>query len=152
MKKTIIILVLIVAIVPLLVFLFTRTKKTTTNTPVKKTQTSKQIELTADEKPYISLIPRADGHELKFKVTNIPSKFSTAEYELIYTAEDEGLEIEKGVSGTVDLNASNFEWRLAKPITTLVGPSICCPFRSMVAIKLSIFLKSALSFLILFAY
>ncbi|MDD4026937.1 MAG: hypothetical protein PHO75_01970 [Candidatus Shapirobacteria bacterium] len=109
MKKTIIILVLIVVIVPLLVFLFTRSKKTTTTTPIKKTEISKKIELTDNEKPYISLIPRADGHELKFKVINIPAKFSTAEYELIYTAEDEGLEIEKGVSGTIKLDSQNFE-------------------------------------------
>jgi len=108
MKKTIIILVSIVVIVPLLVFLFTRTKKTTT-IPIKKTETSKQIELTADEKPYVSLIPRADGHNLTLKITEIPTKFTTVDYELIYTAKDQNLEIEKGVSGTIKLTGSSLE-------------------------------------------
>jgi len=119
MKKIIIILILVAIVIPLLIFLFTRPKKTTTIVPKKTSQTAKQIELTADEKPYISLIPRADGHELKFKVTDIPFKFSNAEYELIYTAEDQGLEIEKGVSGTVKLTDSTFEKDL------LLGTSSC---------------------------
>jgi len=80
--------------------------ETTTSTPVKKTTKSIQIELADNEKPYVSLIPSTDGHTLTFKVNNIPSKFSTAEYELIYTAQDEKIEIEKGVSGTVKLEGS----------------------------------------------
>ena len=119
MKKITNVLILIAILVSSSFFLSACTKKTKTNTPVKTTQGAKQIELTTEEKPYISLIPRADGHELKFKVTGIPSKFSTAEYELIYTAEDEDLEIEKGVSGTVKLTDSNFEKDL------LLGTSSC---------------------------
>jgi hypothetical protein len=119
MKKITIILVPIIIIVLISFFLFTRNKKTTINNPAETTKISKEIELTTDEKPVIILTPRADGHELKLKITNIPSKFSTAEYELIYTAEDEGLEIEKGVSGTVKLTSSNFEKDL------LLGTSSC---------------------------
>lgn len=120
MKKIINILILIAVIVSSSFFLSACTKKPTTNTtPTKTTQTTQQIELTADEKPYINLIPRADGHELKLKIIDIPSKFSTAEYELIYTAEDEDMEIEKGVSGTVKLTDSNFEKDL------LLGTSSC---------------------------
>ena len=109
MKKITIILAPVIIIVLILVFVFTR-KKTTINTPIEKTK---------DEQPIISLTPRADGHELKLKITNIPSNFSTAEYELIYTAEDEGLEIEKGVSGTVKLTSSDIEKDL------LLGTSSC---------------------------
>lgn len=119
MKKIIIILILIAIVIPLLLVLLNRTKKTTTIIPTKTSTSAKQIELTNDEKPYIILIPRADGHELKFKVTGIPSKFTTAEYELIYTAEDQGLEIEKGVSGTVKPLSANFEKDL------LLGTSSC---------------------------
>jgi hypothetical protein len=119
MKKITLIIIPIIIVVLISAFLLTRTKKTTTVNPIKTNQTAKQIELTAEEKPYISLIPRADGHELKFKVANIPAKFSTAEYELIYTAEDAGLEIEKGVSGTVKLTDGNFEKDL------LLGTSSC---------------------------
>jgi len=119
MKKIKIILVPIIFLVLILVFVFTRNKKATVNTPDETTKMSKEIELTADEKPIISLTPRTDGHELKLKITNIPFKFSTAEYELIYTAEDEGLEIEKGVSGTVKLTSSDIEKDL------LLGTSSC---------------------------
>jgi hypothetical protein len=118
MKKIVNVLILIAIIISSSFLLSACTKKTTT-TPTKNTQATKQIELTADEKPYISLIPRADGHELKFKVIDIPSKFSTVEYELIYIAEDEDLEIEKGVSGTIKLDSSNFGKDL------LLGTSSC---------------------------
>lgn len=118
MKKITLILIPIVIIASILGFLLTRNKKTVNN-PIKIVQSSKQIELADNEKPYVSLIPRSDGHELKFKVTDIPSKFTSADYELIYTAEDEGLEIEKGVSGTVDLNQENIERDL------LLGTSSC---------------------------
>ncbi len=107
MKKIVNVLILIAIIISSSFVLSACTKKTTTTTQTKNTQATKQIELTADEKPYISLIPRADGHELKFKVIDIPSKFSTVEYELIYIAEDEDLEIEKGVSGTIKLDSSS---------------------------------------------
>jgi hypothetical protein len=120
MKKIINILTIFAVLISSSFFLSACTKKTSTTTlPTKSTQTVKQIELSAEEKPYINLIPRADGHELKFKVTGIPSKFSTAEYELIYTAEDQNLEIEKGVSGTVKLTTSSFEKDL------LLGTSSC---------------------------
>lgn len=118
MKKITLIIIPIIVIGLISFFFLTRNKKTT-DTPIKTVQKSKQVELTADEKPYLSLIPRPDGHELKFKVMNIPSRFSTAEYELIYTAEDEGLEIEKGVSGTIQLTDPNFEKDL------LLGTSSC---------------------------
>ncbi len=86
-------------------------KKTTTdNTNTTKTTTkSKQIEFTSEEKPTISLTPSADGHTLALKVNGIPTKFSTVDYELIYTAKDENIEIEKGVSGTIKLTGANFE-------------------------------------------
>ncbi len=120
MKKIIPITIALVVVISLFLFFFlNRGKKSATNPTAKSTQISKEIELTADELPTISLIPRTDGHELKFKVSNISSKFSTAEYELIYTAKDDNLEIEKGVSGTIKLDTTNFEKDL------LLGTSSC---------------------------
>lgn len=58
--------------------------------------------LSETDKPQISLIPRTDGHELTLKLANIKPIFSKVEYELVYTASDQGLEIEKGVSGTAE--------------------------------------------------
>ena len=92
-----------------------KTSKTTTNiTPVAKT-----LELSDSEKPTISLIPRADGHELKLKIDNIPSQISQIEYELIYSAQDSGLEMEKGVGDTVKVTSKNVEKDL------LLGTSSC---------------------------
>lgn len=120
MKKIIPIIIAVVVVISLfLFFLLSRDKKSTTNPTAKNNQISKEIQLTENELPTISLIPRADGHELKFKVANISSKFSTAEYELIYTAKDGDLEIEKGVSGTITLDTNNFEKDL------LLGTSSC---------------------------
>ena len=95
-------------------------KKKTTITEVKTNkQTAVEMELSNTEKPYIALTPRADGHELTLKVSNISSKITNAEYELIYTAEDEGLEIEKGVNGTQKIDNTSFEKKL------LLGTESC---------------------------
>lgn len=119
MKKIIPIIIAVVVVISLfLIFFLTRSKKSTT-TPVKSSQISKEIELTTDELPTISLIPRADGHELKFKIANISSKFSNAEYELVYTAKDGEMELDKGVGGTIKIEATNFEKDL------LLGTSSC---------------------------
>lgn len=94
-------------------------KKTenTTTTPQKNVQ--KELTLSESEKPIISLIPRADGHELKLKIDNIPSMVTQIEYELIYSASDAGLEMEKGVGDTVKVSSKNIEKDL------LLGTSSC---------------------------
>jgi len=71
--------------------------KVVTPTPIPR-----EMSLSEEEKPKISLTPRADGHQLTLVVSKIPSNFSHVEYEVIYSAIDGGLEIEKGVSGNVD--------------------------------------------------
>ncbi|MDD2483091.1 MAG: hypothetical protein PHE32_02170 [Candidatus Shapirobacteria bacterium] len=109
MKKITIILLPVVIVVLLLAFLFYRNKKTIVNTPAETTKASKEIELSPTEKPVVNLIPRADGHNLTLKITGIPTKFTTVDYELIYTAKDQDLEIEKGVSGTIKLTGSELE-------------------------------------------
>lgn len=121
MKKLSKILALVAIIVSSSFFLSAcNTKKTsedTTKTPVKTTK--KAIELAESEQPYVKLIPSSNGHNLTFKLSKIPQKFSIAEYELIYTAKDENIEIEKGVSGTVELKGQDVEKDL------LLGTSSC---------------------------
>ena len=81
-------------------------------TPQAQTETRtipKELTIADNEKPIIALIPRADGHELKLKVTNIPTVITQVEYELIYSAKDNGLEMEKGVGDTVKLTSNSFE-------------------------------------------
>jgi hypothetical protein len=122
MKKSIIISVSIGLVILISIILFfTLNKKNTpeTKTTAKTTKASKKIELSADEKPYISLIPTADGHTLSLKITQIPPKFTSIDYELIYTAKDENIEIEKGVSGTI----KNSEYSSAKDL--LLGTASC---------------------------
>ncbi|MFA5749659.1 MAG: hypothetical protein WC895_00345 [Candidatus Shapirobacteria bacterium] len=94
----------------------TNTKKTSNNF-VDNTQ--RELILTDNEKPIISLIPREDGHELKLKIDNISSIITQIEYELIYSAQDNGLEMEKGVGDTVKITSKNIEKDL------LLGTSSC---------------------------
>ena len=92
------------------------TTKPTTNTTQKPTA---QLVLSESEKPIISLIPRADGHELKLKLDNIPSNINQIDYELIYSASDNGLVMEKGVGDTLKITSKTLEKDL------LLGTASC---------------------------
>lgn len=100
-----------------LIFIF-RGKKDN-QTQVEPTPTPKLIEIELSQRPHISLIPRADGHELKLNIKDITDEIRSVEYELIYNAQDEGLEIEKGLSGMVDIDSSSIEKDL------LLGTASC---------------------------
>jgi hypothetical protein len=104
-NKIVIIISLVIIVVVGLIAILTRNKKTTSTPTETKTtvNSNKSIELESKNKPYISLIPRTDGHELKLKIENIPSSVNQIEYELIYTAKDKesNLEMEKGVGDTI---------------------------------------------------
>jgi hypothetical protein len=76
------------------------TKKSTssaTPTPVPR-----ELTITDSQKPVIAITPREDGHELTLKISKVDPIFTKIEYELIYTASDNGLDIEKGVSGNIE--------------------------------------------------
>jgi len=121
-KSTIIFISIGVVILVSLVLFLTLGKKGNSNTKTTTkttTQATKKIELSADEKPYINLIPTADGHTLSLKINQIPSKFTSIDYELIYTAKDENIEIEKGVSGTL----KSSDYASAKDL--LLGTASC---------------------------
>ena len=91
--------------------------ETDNSTPTKSAQ--KELVLSESEKPIISLIPSGDGHELKLKIDNISSNISQIEYELIYSATEDGLTMEKGVGDTVKISSKNIEKDL------LLGTSSC---------------------------
>ena len=93
-------------------------KKTTTN-KITPAPIAQKLELSESEKPIISLIPRQDGHELKLIIDNIPPSIAEIEYELIYSAIDEGLEMEKGVGDTIKVTSKNIQRDL------LLGTSSC---------------------------
>lgn len=70
------------------------------------TPTPKVVQIELSERPNISLVPREDGHELKLTISNIPNIIKQIEYEFIYSATDEGLQIEKGLAGTLQIEAT----------------------------------------------
>lgn len=77
------------------------------------------VEMPLGDRPVISLIPRLDGRELKLKINKIPSGIVQIEYELLYTATDEGNDIEKGVGDTIKIISPDLERDL------LLGTSSC---------------------------
>jgi hypothetical protein len=76
-------------------------KKTTTAIP---TETPRSFELQEADKPEISLTPREDGHMIYLKISKIPTFVTNMEYELIYKALEDKLEIEKGVGDTIKID------------------------------------------------
>ena len=88
-------------------------------TKIIPTPTPRITEIKPENRPYISLIPRADGHELKLKIKKIPENISKIEYELIYTAIDNNLEIEKGLGDTIQVESDSLERDL------LLGTASC---------------------------
>ncbi|HEX8923450.1 MAG TPA: hypothetical protein VF828_01810 [Patescibacteria group bacterium] len=95
--------------------------KTTSSKTASPTQSQKMIDLAVADRPYISLIPREDGHQLKMKINKIPSSVVQIESELIYTAKDADtkMEIEKGVSDTIKVDSQNIDRDL------LLGTASC---------------------------
>lgn len=75
--------------------------KKATTTKVTPTSAPKTIELPVSERPLIGLTPRKDGHMLYLEITKIPSLVSSIEYEMLYTAKDDNVEIEKGLGDTI---------------------------------------------------
>ena len=92
-------------------------KKTTskiTPSPVPRT-----FELAENEKPDIALTSRDDGHELTMKISKIPSMVTNIEYELLYNASEEGMEIEKGLGDSIKVEGTSLERKL------LLGTESC---------------------------
>ncbi len=69
---------------------------------VVPTPTPRLVEMAVENRPLISLTSRSDGHELTLKIGSISGEITKIEYEVTYTANDNGLEIEKGASGIVE--------------------------------------------------
>jgi hypothetical protein len=92
--------------------------KPTTPVPTP-TPTPKLIEMPLAERPYISLVPRDDGHMLYLKIDKIPSYISQIEYEVLYNAVDNGSEIEKGIGDTIKEITASLERKL------LLGTESC---------------------------
>lgn len=64
---------------------------------------TKPLEQSIGERPYVNLIPTADGHWVNLEITGIQSGIKSIDYELVYFAGDLGNKVERGVAGSVDL-------------------------------------------------
>lgn len=123
----IIIAVLAILVVFILIFFIKKKNKSKDIVPtINENNVVEEMIFEEDQQPYISLTPQSDGHRLDLKITNIPSIINEIEYDLIYTAQDENLEIEKGIGGTAKIENQIFERDL------LLGTESCtngCKYR-----------------------
>lgn len=110
---------LVLIIVTIVMVTTGNNKKTSVNNTTQNTKTETELVLTDEQKPYISLTPQADGHRLNLKISNIPESIKEIEYDLIYTAKDENIEIEKGVGGTAKIEGTSMDREL------LLGTESC---------------------------
>lgn len=102
-KNLVISLVVAVGILILIIGGFFLIKGKTTKAPgptptPAPEKTASEVPL--EERPYVSLTPRADGRELTLNITNIQNATSL-EYELSYLSND----LSRGVIGSVDLKS-----------------------------------------------
>jgi hypothetical protein len=67
--------------------LFSSCGKKTTST-VTPTPIPELVELKLDQKPYISLVPSSDGHEINLKISEISNVIKEIDYELVYRSPD----------------------------------------------------------------
>ncbi|MCJ7804719.1 hypothetical protein MUP35_03250, partial [Patescibacteria group bacterium] len=100
---TIILIIIGVLLIVGGIFLVRNKKKTeVTNDNQKNQQTT--LETPLAERPYVILVPRADGKEFTLDITRIKNA-KTIEYELVY--ESQGLS--RGVIGSVELSSGETE-------------------------------------------
>ncbi|MDP3954839.1 MAG: hypothetical protein Q8Q15_00560 [bacterium] len=92
--------VIIVIIIALAGVFYVATGSQKPETP--KEETVKETVLPIGERPYVSLTPRDDGHELTMEITGIVD-VDTVEYELVYLAEG----VSRGGVGSGDLKGGS---------------------------------------------
>lgn len=102
-KLTIILPILVLILVVGTVFWF-KGKKQTTKISEEGVSEQKSLETPLEDKPYVVLIPRADGREFTLEISRIKNA-QTIEYELVY--ESQGLS--RGVIGSIELSTGETE-------------------------------------------
>lgn len=73
------------------------------------------IEESIGDRPYVSLVPTADGHWVNLEIKNFAKGISSFEYDLIYFADFEGSKIERGVTTggvPVEVTGSDFSKKI----------------------------------------
>jgi len=105
MKKKLTIILIIVAVLLVVggIFLI-KAKNKNQNLSENQQEQKKTLETPLEDRPYVVLIPRADGKEFTLEISRIKNA-KTIEYELVY--ESQGLS--RGVIGSVELSSGETE-------------------------------------------
>jgi len=105
MKKRLTIILIIVAVLLIVggIFLIKGRNKDQ-NADENQQDQKKTLETPLEDRPYVALIPRADGKEFTLEISRIKNA-KTIEYELVY--ESQGLS--RGVIGSVELSSGETE-------------------------------------------
>lgn len=90
-----------------------------TTTKIAPTPTTKAVVMPVSERPTVSLTPSADGHYLDLKLEGVPSNITSIEYEVLYDANSNGSQIEKGIGDTIKLITATIDKNL------LLGTESC---------------------------
>lgn len=101
MKKGLVVIFIGIVLVGF-IFVFLKGKKTGSPSTDSGSQVSNQVVLPIEERPYLILVPRADGHELKLGLSNLKN-IKSVDYELVYLAG----KVSRGVIGSVDLKGES---------------------------------------------
>ena len=104
MKKnsTIVLIVIAVLLIAVGAILMMRGRKTTETSNNNQQNQQETVETPLEEKPFVSLAPRADGKEFTLDITRIKNT-QTIEYELVYDSQG----LSRGVIGSVDLKGED---------------------------------------------
>ena len=104
MKKNLTVALIIVAILLIAVgaVLMIRGRKTTETSNNNQQNQQEIVETPLEERPFVSLTPRADGKEFTLDITRIKNT-QTIEYELVYDSQG----LSRGVIGSVDLKGED---------------------------------------------
>jgi len=105
MKKRLTIILIIVAVLLVVggIFLI-KARNKDQNTDEGQQDQKKTLETPLEDRPYVVLIPRADGKEFSLEISRIKNA-KTIEYELVY--ESQGLS--RGVIGSIELSSGETE-------------------------------------------
>ena len=105
MKKRLTIILIIIGVFLIVggIFLI-KARNKDQNTDESQQDQKKTLETPLEDRPYVALIPRADGKEFTLEISRIKNA-KTIEYELVY--ESQGLS--RGVIGSVELSSGETE-------------------------------------------
>ena len=104
MKKNLTVALVIIAVLLIAIgaILMMRGRKTTETSNNNQPNQQEAVETSLEERPFVSLTPRADGKEFTLDITRIKNT-QTIEYEMVYDSQG----LSRGVIGSVDIKGED---------------------------------------------